>query len=299
MDVFAHGLWVNLGAKYYNLKFNNKINRFWIVFWGVFPDIFSFGPLFLWSFINKYNLRLQNLEPFGIDFLFINNLTQILYNISHSLVFLLFVVILIFIWRRKFYFEIFGWMIHILIDIPTHSYRFYPTPFLWPISGFKINGFSWAERWFMILNYSLLLILYTFLFKYKNFIFFNKVKRLNLAPGEYTIFGSGPIAIRNLREAKDIDIIVSDKLFEKLSKDKRFKLKKNNNYTYLAWGDVEIFKEWFPGRWNINKLIKESDRINGLFYANLESFCKWKSLLKRPKDLKDFELVQKYLKRHK
>lgn len=51
-----------------------------------------------------------------------------------------------------------AWGVHILVDIPTHSYRFYPTPFLWPLSGWKFNGFSWGTPWFIVVNYGALLL---------------------------------------------------------------------------------------------------------------------------------------------
>ena len=60
--------------------------------------------------------------------------------------------------------EILGWPLHILIDIPTHTYQFYPTPFLWPISTYKFDGISWGTPWFMIVNYSSLAIVLITLF---------------------------------------------------------------------------------------------------------------------------------------
>ena len=38
--------------------------------------------------------------------------------------------------------------------------------------------------------------------------YLDEVKRLNLPKDKFAIFGSGPIAIRGLREARDIDLIV-------------------------------------------------------------------------------------------
>jgi hypothetical protein len=35
---------------------------------------------------------------------------------------------------RCIVFEMRGWLLHILIDIPTHSFRYYETRFPWPIS---------------------------------------------------------------------------------------------------------------------------------------------------------------------
>jgi len=57
-----------------------------------------------------------------------------------------------------------AWALHIIIDIPTHSYELFPTPFLWPISDFKINGIPWDNSIILIPDIILLIILYTFWF---------------------------------------------------------------------------------------------------------------------------------------
>ena len=38
-----------------------------------------------------------------------------------------------------------AWLLHILIDIPTHSRRRWGPRFLWPFSDFAVDGVSWAE----------------------------------------------------------------------------------------------------------------------------------------------------------
>lgn len=42
----------------------------------------------------------------------------------------------------------------------------------------------------------------------KMLIFLDELKALNLPAGQYAIFGSRPLAVRNLRDANDIDLIV-------------------------------------------------------------------------------------------
>ncbi|MBI2514658.1 hypothetical protein HYV91_00495 [Candidatus Wolfebacteria bacterium] len=169
MDIFSHGLWAGAGAKAVNLKLN-----FWLAFfWGVFPDLFAFAIPFVWVITNLIlgNLtpadlpRPEESEPPSQNTLWIFRLASSLYNLSHSLVvfFLIFGIVFI-IFKRPFW-EMSGWLLHILFDIPTHSYRFFPTPFLWPLSGFKLDGFSWAHPWFIALNYGTLLIVYWFLRK--------------------------------------------------------------------------------------------------------------------------------------
>ncbi|MGB7949040.1 MAG: hypothetical protein WCH75_15250, partial [Candidatus Binatia bacterium] len=57
-----------------------------------------------------------------------------------------------------------AWGLHILVDIPTHSYKFFPTPFLWPVSGFEINGHNWATPEILIPNVVFLTIIYAWFF---------------------------------------------------------------------------------------------------------------------------------------
>jgi hypothetical protein len=63
-----------------------------------------------------------------------------------------------------------GWALHILIDIPSHAATFYPTPFLFPISNYRFtHGISWSNKWFMIINYSLLLLVSLYFFNRKKY----------------------------------------------------------------------------------------------------------------------------------
>jgi hypothetical protein len=73
--------------------------------------------------------------------------------------------VLIFVLKKKIFWELGGWFLHIVIDIPTHSYEFYPTPFLWPFSELHFNGFAWGNIWFEAINYSLILIVYLLLWR--------------------------------------------------------------------------------------------------------------------------------------
>ncbi|MDO8664161.1 MAG: hypothetical protein Q7K44_01235 [Candidatus Liptonbacteria bacterium] len=56
--------------------------------------------------------------------------------------------------------EMGGWLLHILLDIPTHSYAFYPTPVFWPLGGWKFSGYPWAHPWFIAANYSAIAVAY-------------------------------------------------------------------------------------------------------------------------------------------
>jgi len=173
MDIFSHGLWTGAVYKIINTKKDKKLNVLLSVFWGIFSDIFSFTLVFIWLLINvifgniKFN-KPSEIEPGIKNDLTIFHLTSALYNISHSLIIFIIVFILVYLTFKRPIWELGGWGLHIIIDIPTHSYEFYPTPFLWPISDWKFNGFSWVKFEFLIINYLAIFIVYYLLYKYKS-----------------------------------------------------------------------------------------------------------------------------------
>ncbi len=163
MDVVAHTLWAAAAAKVVKQKTKKIKSIGWAAFFGVAPDLFAFGPFFLiqllasgWGFLSALG---EPSSEAGIP-----QYVKELYHISHSLI--IFAVVFILIWfiRKTPYWELSAWALHILIDIPTHTSRFFPTPFLWPINNFKVSGISWANPWFMIINYGLLVLAYLYLF---------------------------------------------------------------------------------------------------------------------------------------
>ena len=71
---------------------------------------------------------------------------ETLHHASHSLVVALAGAIvmrmLIGRWPRQ---ALAAWGLHIVIDIPTHSRRFWGPRFLWPLSDVSVDGMPWAE----------------------------------------------------------------------------------------------------------------------------------------------------------
>lgn len=172
MDILAHALWTGAAYKTINQKTKKKFRPWLAAFLGVFPDFFAFVPGFAWLF---YNIAFGTLHfsdfphPDAIEPAVppLSHLTVALYSVSHSaIVFFAVFGIVLLILRRPVW-ELGGWLFHILVDIPTHSYQFYPTPFLWPLFGWKFNGFSWATPWFLIGNYTVVIVVYLLLFLHR------------------------------------------------------------------------------------------------------------------------------------
>ncbi len=183
MDFFSHGLWSATLAKAANLSTKKvELNPWCAAWWGVFPDVFAFALPTVWTLGGlitgtldrstipspEAGIEVQQMGPP------VFKLALELYNYSHSLVLFLIIFGGIFVIRylrnhHKLWWQLVPWVmlawpLHILADIPTHSTSFYPTPFLWPLSSFKVNGFSWSHPVFMTANYGLLIVVTIILF---------------------------------------------------------------------------------------------------------------------------------------
>ncbi len=151
MDIFAHWLWTFV-------LFHNRIDIWWATLFGVLPDLLSFGILFV-----QYTIK-QSFPKGAPSLHTLPRWVFTAYNVTHSLVIFVLMFLAVFLITKSWYIPLLAWAIHILIDIPTHTHRYFPTPFLWPISEYKFSGFSWAEPWFMIINYSALIAMFAVLF---------------------------------------------------------------------------------------------------------------------------------------
>jgi len=128
---------------------------------------------------------------------------------------------------------------------------------------------------------------------------FQKVREMKLPLGEYALFGSAPLGIRELKICHDIDIIVTPDLYNKYKKDGWEVETTPDGSEYLGKDEIEIWQDWWPpASWDLKKLIQEAEIINDLPFVKLEDVVKWKKMSGRKKDLGDLEIVEKFLHNH-
>lgn len=131
----------------------------------------------------------------------------------------------------------------------------------------------------------------------------SEIKKLNLPKGEYAVVGSGPLAIRNIRPAHDIDLIVTQNIYNNL-KSMGWK-EENFPETKRPWvlfhGPFDVSTSWSVNDYKPSpeQLIKDADIIDDVPFARLEDVLQWKKTCGREKDLKDVALITKYLEAHK
>jgi hypothetical protein len=159
MDILSHGLWGGIAFGRASRK------AFWTaVAFGMMPDLLAFGPHFaasVWDSFLGVGLR-----PIGPQYGYagIPRYIFAIYDVTHSLVVFLAAFLLTWAVRRRPFWPMGAWGLHVLMDIPTHSERFFPTPFLWPVSHFTVNGIPWAQPLILVPDAILLAGLYLWYF---------------------------------------------------------------------------------------------------------------------------------------
>lgn len=161
MDILAHGLWTN--AVYYGKYFKDKKSRFLAVLFGVLPDLVSFIPSTIYLFFHRQDFYSITAELGRAQGVFKYALVS--YNYTHSMVIFLAAMLVVTVIRKgKIYWPMWGWALHIAIDIFTHK-NFFSTPFLFPLSNYHFtHGTAWSHPVFMLFNYSALAVVYLVIF---------------------------------------------------------------------------------------------------------------------------------------
>jgi len=124
---------------------------------------------------------------------------------------------------------------------------------------------------------------------------FDKVRKLNLPAGHYLITGSGPLGIRNLRDMQDIDLLVSDMLWDSLAQN--HEIFHENGVQKIVIDEIEAFgSKSFPEERgpSVSTRLADAEIIDGLPFESLEHVIMFKRSQGREKDLKDLNLIEKW-----
>ena len=146
----------------------NSRNFWWAFGIGVAPDIFSFGIFSGMAVLGLASNPGWSAGPPPASL--IPPYVHLLYNITHSLIIFALVFFVVWFLRQKPFLPLLAWGIHILMDIPTHSTEFFPTPFLWPFfNNIRFDGIPWSNPVIFIPNVVLLVVLYIYFFGIKKY----------------------------------------------------------------------------------------------------------------------------------
>lgn len=125
----------------------------------------------------------------------------------------------------------------------------------------------------------------------------HRVRELGLPLNQVVVIGSGVLDALSLREADDIDLAVSDRLFSSLKRSGKFELSVRHGQEVLERGAAEIWQDWGSGRaMSFEVLYTNGIEIDGVRFCHPQTVLAWKRNMYRDKDVDDIALLEAYLK---
>lgn len=123
-----------------------------------------------------------------------------------------------------------------------------------------------------------------------------RFQHLNLPASQCVVIGSGILDALNLRESDDIDLVVTEELFEQLRESRGWREEIRNNEAMLLKDDVEVWLSWgSKGVPNFHALYDECMVVEGVHFANPRFVIAQKRESAREKDMRDIKLLEGYL----
>jgi hypothetical protein len=132
-----------------------------------------------------------------------------------------------------------------------------------------------------------------------------KLKELNLPAGQYAVIGSGTLAVRGIREARDLDIVAQPAVFEELKRRGGWKRKwffrGFLTRRVIQKDGVEIFSNYHYKKFRplTEDIIQGADIIEGFPFISLEDYVAFKKELGREKDMRDIQPIEAYMAKQK
>jgi hypothetical protein len=124
---------------------------------------------------------------------------------------------------------------------------------------------------------------------------FKAIRKLNFPIGEYSVFGSASMDLAGIRDAKDVDIIVTETLWKVISKKYPVTKNESTGKFNIQIGNIEIGKDLSPYTGSLVDVIANSEVVEGVAFASLEDVREIKKAFGRQKDLEDVKLIDEYL----
>jgi predicted nucleotidyltransferase len=133
----------------------------------------------------------------------------------------------------------------------------------------------------------------------------DRIKSFNLPQKQCVVVGSAILEIKGIRQANDLDILVTKEIFENFKKDNSWQVIEHQKRTGEIWeflekDGVQVYLYFYDNHSNydINYFLAENSRVEvveGVYFTSLTDLIRSKSLWSREKDLKDVERIKDYL----
>ena len=132
---------------------------------------------------------------------------------------------------------------------------------------------------------------------------FEELQKLDLPRDQFMVLGSGILAALGIRDAGDIDLLITPDLFDQL-RQSGWKYEvieiEGRPREKISKGIAEAFSDfwWNGGNLKTEDGIAMAEQIDGISFLPLKVLLDVKKAMGREKDLRDIVLIEEYLRAH-
>ena len=126
---------------------------------------------------------------------------------------------------------------------------------------------------------------------------FDRLRSLALPPGDFAVFGSGPLIVRGIIEAtNDLDVVSRGAAWERALQLGDLVSLEEHDVEVVSFNDgaITVGTSWAYGEFDIDHLIDSAEIIDGLPFVRLEHVVEYKEAAVRPEDLAHLRALAGY-----
>ena len=120
---------------------------------------------------------------------------------------------------------------------------------------------------------------------------------LNLPAGEFMVMGSGIMDALSIRPAQDVDLVVTDTVYDHLLRQGWDSRVASNGSVGIEHGVFQAYDHWMDESTvkTLEELLVDAEWVNGVPYNSLSKLALYKARRGRAKDFADLVLIENYL----
>ena len=124
---------------------------------------------------------------------------------------------------------------------------------------------------------------------------FDRLRSLDLPSDDFAIYGSGPLAIRQMiDDPTDLDVICRGPAWDRVRELGFSKLLEDGTLIYeIDNGRLTFGNSWAIGDFDVDALIDDAESIDGLPFVRLEHVIAYKRLRGSARDVSHLELLER------
>ena len=132
----------------------------------------------------------------------------------------------------------------------------------------------------------------------KNVNHINSLRSLRLPSNKILIVGSGTLALLGLKPNDDLDVWVTNDVYNSLKNNKKLHPVQQHGRLFYNTKDnsIEISNEMPCTKGRVEDYLKRAIVIYGFHFKSVDDVIAWKKCMGRPKDLQHIKLLEKYKK---